>query len=280
MLVEKITSRQNPLVKRFRRVRAGGEYHLVLVEGVRLLEEALRAGRHFESVAFTSELESTDRGLMLKDALRTVACRGAHVSPYVMEVITDTENPQGIVALISRPYFELADLFTPNPQLLVVADELNDPGNLGAIVRTAEAAGANGLITTRGTVDPFNNKALRASMGSALRLPIAADARRSEVWAMCREHGLKIVVAHPPSRRIDKKTVESRPYSSVDLTVPIAIVVGSEAHGLGGETIADADLLVNIPMSDAVQSLNVAAAASILLYEAARQRHFKWKTIE
>jgi TrmH family RNA methyltransferase len=280
MLVEKITSRQNPLVKRFRRVRAGGEYHLVLVEGVRLLEEALNAGRHFESVAFTSELESTDRGLMLKDALRTVACRGAHVSPYVMEAITDTENPQGIVALISRPYFELADLFTPNPQLLVIADELNDPGNLGAIVRTAEAAGANGLITTRGTVDPFNNKALRASMGSALRLPIAADAGRSEAWAMCREHGLKIVVAHPPSRRIDKKTVESRPYSSVDLTVPIAIVVGSEAHGIGGETIAEADLLVNIPMSDAVQSLNVAAAASILLYETARQRNFKWKAIE
>jgi TrmH family RNA methyltransferase len=162
----------------------------------------------------------------------------------------------------------------------VVADELNDPGNLGAIVRTAEAAGANGLITTRGTVDPFNNKALRASMGSALRLPIAADARRSEVWGMCREHGLKIVVAHPPSRRIDKKTVESRPYSSVDLTVPIAIVVGSEAHGIGGETIAEADLLVNIPMSDAVQSLNVAAAASILLYETARQRNFKWKAIE
>src|SRR5215471_10920259 len=237
MLVEKITSRQNPLVKRFRRVRAGGEYHLVLVEGVRLLEEALNAGRHFESVAFTSDLESTDRGAVLKNALRKVACRGAYVSQHVMEAITDTENPQGIVALISRPYFELSDLFTPRPGLLVIADELHDPGNLGAIVRTAEAAGANGLIATRGTVDPFNNKALRASMGSALRLPIAADARRSEVWTMCREHGIKIVVAHTPSRRIDKKTVESRPYSSVDWTVPMAVVVGSEAHGIASDAL-------------------------------------------
>src|SRR5262249_32334976 len=136
--------------------------------------------------------------------------------------------------------------------------------------------GANGVITTRGTVDPFNSKALRASMGSALRLPIAADAKRSEVWAACREHGIKIVIAHPPSRRIDKKTVESRPYSTVDLTVPIAIIGGCEAGGVGAESIAEADLLVHIPMSNGVESLNVAAASSIILYEAARQRGFKW----
>jgi TrmH family RNA methyltransferase len=277
MLVEKITSRQNPLVKRFRRVRNGGEYHLVMVEGVRLLEEALSAGRHFESVAFTSDLDSTDRGLALKNDLRNVACRGAYVSQHVMEAIADTEHPQGIAALISRPYLELAALFTPSPRMLVVADGLQDPGNLGTIIRTAEAAGANGLITTRGTVDPFNSKALRASMGSAFRLPIATDARRPEVWAQCHDHGMKIVVAHTPSRRIDKKTVESRPYSSVDWTVPMAIVVGSEAHGIASDALAEADLLVHIPMSEAVESLNVSAAASILLYEAARQRQFRFE---
>ena len=87
-------------------------------------------------------------------------------------------------------------------------------------------------------------------------------------------------MAHAPSRRIDKRTVESRPYSSVDLSVPIAIIVGSEAHGVGGETISEADMLVHIPMSDRVESLNVASAAAILLYEAARQRNFKWPAKE
>lgn len=280
MLVEKITSRQNPLVKRFRFLRAGGERHHVLLEGVRLIEDALRAGAHFETVAFSAQLESTERGLALLDKLQQVPCRGAYVSKQVMDAIADTESPQGVAAIVSRPHFEVADVIARAPQLLIIADEMQDPGNLGTIIRTAEAAGATGLITTRFTVDPFNHKALRASMGSALRFPIATDVARSEVFDLCREHGIKIIAleSSPPGPLTviedGEVTGAMQIYTDAKLTGPVALVCGREASGIANLAAAAADALVHIPMADGVESLNVSAAAAILLYEAARQRGF------
>jgi TrmH family RNA methyltransferase len=274
MLVEKITSRQNPLVKRFRRVRVGGERHLVFLEGIRLIEEALSVGAHFESVAYTSAIESSQRGLALLEALQHVHCRGAHVSQQVMGAIADTESPQGVVALIARPHYEPSDLFANPPQLIVIADELQDPGNLGAIIRTACAAGASGLLTTPGTVDPFSPKAVRASMGSALRLPIAVGCKCAELFALCRKHEVKIIAAQPPAPR-PRGLPPSQIYTNVDLTAPVAILLGREAAGVRENQATQADLLVHIPMARGVESLNVAAAAAVLLYEAARQRGFK-----
>jgi TrmH family RNA methyltransferase len=282
MLVEKITSRQNPLVKRFRRVRAGGERHLIFLEGVRLIEDALAAGAHFETVAYSPALEATDRGLALLDALQRVPCRGAHVSKQVMDAIADTESPQGVAALVSRPLFDLAEVFSDSPRLIVVADQLQDPGNLGTIIRTAEAAGADALISTRYTVDPFNHKALRASMGSALRLPLVTDARRSEVAGLCREHGIKIIASRPEAARgqvrIEDAAVSemTEVYTDADLTVPIALVLGSEAAGVSDDAASQADRFVYIPMADGIESLNVASAAAILLFEVARQRGFSF----
>ena len=284
MLVEKITSRQNPLVKRFRRVRTMGERQHIFLEGVRLIEDAIQAGAHFESVAFTSELESNERGAALLDVLlRSVQCRGALVSKQVMEAIVDTQTPQGVAALVSRPYHELDDIFNADPDLLVIADELQDPGNLGAIIRTAEAAGASGLITTRYTVDPFNDKAIRASMGSALRLPITTGTSRLDVATRCREHKIRIIASRAPTTTTQEGAestedqVTSSAYYDVDMTVPTALIVGREATGVSELWAANADGFAHIPMSDGVESLNVAAAASILLYEAARQRGFEFK---
>src|SRR2546425_4659700 len=127
MLVEKITSRHNPLIKRFRRVRSGSERSRIFIEGSRLIEDALGADAHFESVAFTAEFEATERGAALVEQLQRVPCRGALVSKQVMEAIADTKTPQGVAAIVTRPYFELDDLFARTPDLLVVADELQDP---------------------------------------------------------------------------------------------------------------------------------------------------------
>ena len=281
MLVEKITSRQNPLVKRFRLVRAGGEHHHVFLEGVRLIEDALRAGAHFETVAFSSQIETTERGLALLDQLQQVPCRGAQVSKQVMDAIADTENPQGVAAIVSRPHFEVTDVIDRPPQLVIIADELQDPGNLGTIIRTAEAAGATGLITTRFTVDPFNHKALRASMGSALRFPIATDIPRSDAFALCRKRGIKIIALESapagPLGVIEDGEVTGamQIYTEAKLTGPVALVCGRESSGIASTTAVAADALVHIPMADGVESLNVSAAAAILLYEAARQRGFK-----
>src|SRR5262245_21150275 len=130
MLVEKIVSKQNPLVKRFRRVRLGSEPHHVFIEGSRLIDDALRAGVHFESVAFTPTFEASERGGQLIEEFKQVHCRGAVITQPILEAIADTESPQGIVAIVSRPYYELADLFTEATPLLVIADGLQDPGNL------------------------------------------------------------------------------------------------------------------------------------------------------
>jgi len=286
MLVEKITSRQNPLVKRFRRVRAMGERQHVFLEGVRLIEDAISTGARFESVAFTAELESTERGAVLLESLSRVQCRGAMVSKQVMEVIADTKTPQGVAAIVSRPYVELDDLFAGSPDLLVVADGLQDPGNLGTIIRTAEAVGASGLITTRYTVDPFNEKAIRASMGSALRLPVVTGARRADIAKRCREHKIKTIASRSMPARAQQliedvaRVGAVRLSAEIDMTVPIALIVGSEAAGISPGVEIEADELVHIPMAAGVESLNVAAAAAMLLYEAARQRGFRFSRRE
>jgi TrmH family RNA methyltransferase len=279
MLVEKITSRQNPLVKRFRRVRAGTERGFLFLEGVRLVEEALASGLHFETVAFAHTLELQGRGLELLEKLRSVPCRGANVSPQVMQALSETETPQGIAAIVGRPAFQIEDIFDAAGSLVVIADQLQDPGNLGTIVRTAEAAGASGAITTRNTVDPFNQKALRASMGSALRLPIATGVRSKEAVALCKKHALKLVMTRPASqggRASDDKRPSEICYSEADLSKSFALVLGGEAEGASSEMLAAADEFVFIPMASAVESLNVASAAAVILYEAARQRGFRF----
>jgi TrmH family RNA methyltransferase len=282
MLVEKITSRHNPLVKRFRRVRAMGERQHVFLEGVRLIEDAINTGARFESVAFTAELESSERGAALLDSLRRVQCRGALVSKQVMEAIADTQTPQGVAAIVSRPYLELDDLFSNSPDLLVIADELQDPGNLGTIIRTAEAAGADGLITTRYTVDPFTDKAIRASMGSALRLPVVTGASRADIAARCRHHKIKMIASRATPGQAQgiiedaARAERVKLCTEVDMTVPIALIVGREATGIPEPGNAEADESVHIPMAEGVESLNVAAATAILLYEAGRQRGFRF----
>jgi TrmH family RNA methyltransferase len=279
MLVEKITSRQNPLVKRFRRARAGTDRGFLFLEGVRLIEEALASGVHFEAVAFTQAVETQERGLELLKRLRGVPCRGANVSAQVMEAFADTESPQGIAAIVRRPFFQVDDLFEIEMRFIVIADLLQDPGNLGTIVRTSEAAGATALVTTRNTVDPFNQKALRASMGSALRLPVVTGIRTNEVVSLCRKLEMRLVVTCPRQELgSDSAESESRRailYTEADLTRRFALGVGGEAEGISRELFDSADEVVFIPMASTVESLNASAAIAVVLYEAARQRGFK-----
>ncbi|MBI3652259.1 MAG: RNA methyltransferase [Acidobacteria bacterium] len=281
MLVEKITSKQNPLIKRFRRVRSGDEHHLIFIEGIRLIEEALKAGVHFESIAYSLALEANERGAQLQDDLLHVPCRGALVPQQILDAIADTETPQGIVAIASRPHFELADVFNAYVPLILVADELQDPGNIGTIIRTAEAAGASGVVTTRHTVDPYNLKALRASMGSAFRLPVASDIKRADLLKICNERGVKIVASRLPVKErgvLEDAAIVAREarHTEADFTQPLALVLGREVSGVSEEMTAQADTFVHIPMAEGIESLNVAAAATVLLYEAARQRGFQF----
>lgn len=263
MLIDKITSRQNPLIKKFRDVRQGHERHLLLIEGIRLMEEAISSELHFEVIAYTDQLHKTERGRKLYSQLLNLSCRGALVTESIMTAMSDVVSPQGVAAIVQIPYSSLEDAISKPLPLIVVAQQLQDPGNIGTIIRTAEAVGADSLITTIGTVNPFSLKALRSSMGSAFRLPLILNLRSQQIVELCNSHNLQIVVA---SNKANKN------YSELNWTLPTALVVGSEANGVDPIIVKAAKESVLIPMAKPVESLNVSSATAILLYEALKQR--------
>jgi RNA methyltransferase, TrmH family len=260
--VRRISSRQNPLVTRFRDAarRAGSHPPEVLLEGATLVQEAIEAGWQPTVVALSEDAFATPSGAELA---RTLDGRAevVVVPSRVMDAISPVAAPSGVVALASVGSGRIEDVFRPAPALVVVAHEVQDPGNLGAVVRAAEAAGATGVLVCGQSAHPFGWKALRGAMGSAFRLPIA-QAPADEVLQTCRAHGLRVVAL----------ALEGTPMERVDLVGPTALFVGAEGRGLPREIVDAADAVLTIPMRPPVASLNVAVASGVALYEARRQR--------
>ena len=260
-----ITSRDNSLLRQARAVRDGKIDELIFVEGLRLCEEAQRSKLEIEAVIVSEELLRKERVADAIAELSRVSKRTASLSEKLLESISYTKTPQGIVVLAHRPDSSeqrLAASIEANP-LLVVLHQINNPVNVGAILRTAEAAGATGVITTRNTSDPFSPKSLRGAMGSAFRLPIWAGPSFEEVIGWCRERGIVTACAD-----VDATT----DYTDLDWTEATALMLGPESTGFTAEELIDADRKVKIPMKGMAESLNVSVAAGILLFEAARQR--------
>jgi TrmH family RNA methyltransferase len=183
------------------------------------------------------------------------------VSEKLLESVSYTKTPQGIIVLAQRP--ESLELQLDTNPLLVVLHQINNPVNVGAILRTSEAAGAAGVITTKNTSDPFSPKSLRGAMGSAFRLPIWNGPAYTEVIDWCRQRGIATICA-----AVDATTT----YTEIDWTRPSALILGPESTGLTPEEQELADRRVSIPMKGMAESLNVAVAGGVLLFEAARQR--------
>lgn len=260
-----ITSRHNSLLRLARAVREGKTNDLIFVEGLRLCEEALRSQLHIEAVIYSEEIVEKDRAARFLEEASAVCERLTQVSEKLLATISYTKTPQGIIALARPPVpgitrFEIRD---ERPALLVIMHGMNNPVNVGAILRSAEAAGATGVITTTNSADPFSPKALRGAMGSAFRLPIWKDAAYRDVLTWCSVNNIKTVGADVQARSL---------YTEFDWTTPTALLLGSESTGLSAEDIVIADETVRIGMYGSVESLNVGVAAAILLYEAARQR--------
>lgn len=262
-----ITSRKNSLVQRARAVREGRDAGAVFVEGVRLCEDALRASVEFELGLYTQALAEDERGAGLLEKLRDVCDTVRLVSEDVLESASDTKTPQGLAAVARRPETgrEVVERAAGVP-LVVVMHRANNPSNAGAMLRVAEAAGATAVVVTRGSTDPLSAKALRGSMGSAFRLPLWTGATFDEALAWCEARGIRAVSTAASAQAA---------HTEVDWTTPRAVVVGPEAGGLTeGEARAAAEC-VRIPMRAPVESLNVATALAVILYEAARQRDFR-----
>lgn len=261
-----ITSRDNALARRARAVRDGRVEGQIFIEGLRLSEEAARAPLAIDSVLCTESFARDERGARLFPLLGKARARITLVSEGVFSSLSDTKSPQGIVILAARPHSGQAALeqrMTRATPLLVVMHGLNNPSNAGAILRTAEAAGATGAIVTEGTTDIFSPKALRGAMGSSFRLPLWTGANFEVVLSWCKRRGITTVGSHLRA---------TQTHTEIDWTRPSAIVVGAESTGLRGTEAAATDESVKIPMCAPVESLNVAVASSVILYEAARQR--------
>jgi len=261
-----ITSRDNNRVRHARKVRDGKVSDEMFIEGVRLCEQAINSNAIITDVFHTEPILTDERAARILQELSMSVEDPAVVTENVFASISDTKSPQGIAMLAKRPRcdekdFENALVDIP---LIVIIHRLNNSSNAGAILRAAEGAGATGVIATEGTADLFSPKALRGAMGSSFRLTIWSGPRLEAALEWCSQHGLRTVCADARAERT---------YTQFDWTLPCAFVVGPEADGLTRAEMALADGAVKIPMRESVESLNVAIAAAVVLYEAARQRN-------
>jgi TrmH family RNA methyltransferase len=256
-----ITSAQNASVKKLRALLQSPEKTAVdfAFEGDHLLAESIRAGLKLETI-FLSESRANNECLTAYDDLNPTLDIVALPDSLLRSVVS-TDAPQGVAAIAARPVFHFAQILAvPNP-LLVIAASIQDPGNLGTLIRSAEAFGAAGVLGLPGTVSAWNQKALRASAGSTFRLPVI-DITPAQLQLL-RQQGIRIYAAVP-----DK----AFPAHRTTLQNSCAIMIGNEGAGLPTELIEIADGLITIPCTGAVESLNAAVAGSIILYEASQQR--------
>jgi TrmH family RNA methyltransferase len=264
----RISSRQNPIVARFRdAARHPGATVALVLDGPHLVATALDVGLAIEVAAVAERVVSDPEVAALTGRLSAAGSRVLTVTDRVLDAMSPVQRPSGLVALGARPDAAAGQLVVPAPALVFVAVQVQDPGNVGALVRAADAAGATGVITTRGGADPFGWKALRGSMGSALRLPVWSDVTLVAVERFAEVHDLQVLEATTRDGLLPDQAALDR---------PTAILLGGEGHGLSVDARALAVEKVKIPMREGVESLNVATAAALLAYEARRQRQGRW----
>ena len=192
----------------------------------------------------------------------------AQIPERLFNQIAGTRTPQGIAAIVELPAFDLKAVAASRNSVLVIACGLQDPGNMGTIIRSSDALGASTVVALAGTVNPFNPKAVRSCVGSIFRMPVFAGLNAETVFKLLRESGVRILGTDPRS---------ANALSSADLRGPIALLVGQEAAGLPMEISRVADELISIPIRAEADSLNAAIATGIFLYEVARQRNFQYQ---
>jgi len=261
--LRQVSSRQNALIKELRQAFSQAaltpDGHCA-IEGVRVIEEAIRSGLRFKALFFSGHAEERAQRLLPQVSSHTEALL---VPDEVFRSAVSTEAPQGVAALVKVKQFTVEDcLVTSAEPLVLIAAGIQDPGNLGTIVRSAEAFGATGMLLAEGTVSAWNAKVVRAAAGSMFRLPLA-KAGFSAIAQALRERGIQV---------LGTSSHKGTAVDQVDLRRAVALLIGNEGAGLGRHAAAQIQEFIAIPHSPRVESLNAAVAASVLMYEAARQR--------
>jgi RNA methyltransferase, TrmH family len=267
MNVSYITSRDNPLLKIIRLIATGSKrapQDLVLAEGVRVLEEVARAGYPVESVVLIETFGSVPREQALLEHWGSNNVRLSKVNESLFQTLSSVQAPQGAIALVKVPSIGLpdADAIPVRNSLIVYACGIQDPGNIGTLIRTAAAAGATMVCTEKGTVSARNPKAIRASAGAFFHLVPVENIEMNDFLKYCRRQSIQAYRT---------EATEGINYTDVDLRSPAAILLGNEGSGMNFKEICGAQA-IRIPMNGNIESLNVAIAGAIMLFEAARQR--------
>ncbi len=250
-----LTRAQAKLIRRLKRRKRREEEKVFLVEGVRLVEELLLSDHAVELIVTAPALTETERGRRLLRAIAESGGAHAEIGDAQLERLADTAAPQGVVAVAHKRRFQLADFEPPDQAAVIVFDRLADPGNLGTLLRTAYALGADWAVALPGTVDPWNSKAARASAGSLFRFPVSQEPWPDAV-AWLRDRGFTILCADPGGDPLQRGHVAERRF---------ALVLGNEASGPSPEVRRDSDRMVAVSLPGSLESLNVAIAGALLL---------------
>jgi RNA methyltransferase, TrmH family len=259
---EILRSRQNPRVQEARRLardaRLARDEGLFIADGTRVVQETLEAGIQPRVIFIDPDDPQADS---IRAAASRCGARLNLVGPVILQAISTLTTAQGAIGIFERPRHELATLLAAPREdaslALAVFHQLQDPSNVGALIRTALAAGLTGAITTEGTCDPFHSRAVRASMGACLRLPLCTDQPASQLYETLKRAGFRLLALDPRG---------AVPLAEVRLDRPTALILGREGTGLDPDARAACDASVRIPMAPAVESLGVAAAGAIVFY--------------
>ena len=264
-----ITSSQNSVVKGIKALKNRKdreEQGLFFIEGRRIVEEALLEKDHVKELVLSEEFASDIRNSEFLAGMEKSGHKLHLVTRKLFSEITDTESPQGILAVIRMKKHILANELIKNG-LYIIMESVRDPGNVGTIIRTADAAGFSGVILSKGCVDAYNPKVLRSTMGSVFHIPVYQVPDIIETLRLLKENGIRILVSH-------LEGISS--IYEVDMKFGIAVAIGSEADGVSEEVKTLADVLVKIPMTGRAESLNASVAAGLLIYETVRQKLFDY----
>lgn len=260
-----ITSASNPKIKEasdIKNKRSRFKHTAFIIEGPHLIETAIASGNKIQNVFFTDSFRAKKDGQKILREIAKKTDEIFEVTEHILNKLADTETPQGIIATASYDIKNLEEIRFKSVPLIVAVDGVQEPGNLGAIIRTSDAAGADAVIILKGTCDAFMQKTIRATAGSIFNVPIIyAGTDKFIEWL--KSNGIMLIATALDS---DKSIFDS------DLEKPIAFVFGNEAHGISNEIKRKADLLLKIPIYGKAESLNVSASAAVCLYEAVRQR--------
>ena len=256
MITSATNQRVKNLINLIQKAKARRDQDVFITEGVKMFLEA-DLQRIKEVYVSQSFYEKGNVGEKLKQ------CNYEILSDEVFKKVSDTQTPQGILCVMKQYHYGLEDLFQREKPLFLILEDIQDPGNLGTMVRTAEGAGVDGIIMTKGTVDIYNPKTIRSTMGSVYRMPFLYVEDLLEVMQILKERGVKLYAAHLKGSQF---------YHQMNFSESSAFLIGNEGNGLKEETAKAADVYMKIPMQGQVESLNAAVASVILMYEAARQR--------